>query len=39
LRGLGQLGFGHVEVGTSPAVAQPGNERPACSGSVDDRAL
>ena len=29
VRGLGQLGFGHVEVGTITAVAQPGNDAPA----------
>jgi dihydroorotate dehydrogenase len=25
IQGLGQLGFGHVEVGTVTAIAQPGN--------------
>ena len=28
LRGLGALGFGHVEIGTVTAVPQPGNPRP-----------
>ena len=28
LRGLGALGFGHVEIGTVTAKAQPGNPRP-----------
>jgi dihydroorotate dehydrogenase len=39
VRGLGQLGFGHVEVGTITAVAQPGNERPRLFRLVGDRAL
>lgn len=39
VRGLGQLGFGHVEVGTITAVAQPGNERPRLFRLVADRAL
>ncbi|WP_150306455.1 quinone-dependent dihydroorotate dehydrogenase [Planctomonas psychrotolerans] len=37
--GLGQLGFGHVEVGTLTAVAQPGNERPRLFRLVPDRAV
>lgn len=37
--GLGQLGFGHVEVGTITAIAQPGNERPRLFRLVKDRAL
>jgi dihydroorotate dehydrogenase len=37
--GLGQLGFGHVEVGTLTAKAQPGNERPRLFRLVDDRAV
>lgn len=39
VRGLGQLGFGHVEVGTITAVAQPGNERPRMFRLLADRAL
>ncbi|MDR6907055.1 dihydroorotate dehydrogenase [Agromyces sp. 3263] len=39
VRGLGNLGFGHVEVGTITAVAQPGNERPRLFRLVRDRAL
>ena len=39
VQGLGQLGFGHVEVGTITAVAQPGNERPRLFRLIDDRAL
>jgi dihydroorotate dehydrogenase len=39
VRGLGQLGFGHVEVGTLTAVAQPGNERPRLFRLVADRAV
>jgi dihydroorotate dehydrogenase len=39
VRGLGHLGFGHVEVGTITAVAQPGNERPRLFRLIDDRAL
>jgi len=37
--GLGLLGFGHVEVGTVTALAQPGNERPRLFRFVADRAL
>ncbi|TFC96678.1 MULTISPECIES: quinone-dependent dihydroorotate dehydrogenase [Cryobacterium] len=37
--GLGQLGFGHVEVGTITAVAQPGNPRPRLFRLVRDRAV
>lgn len=37
--GLGNLGFGHVEVGTITAIAQPGNERPRLFRLVADRAL
>ncbi|QHC55309.1 dihydroorotate oxidase A [Rathayibacter tanaceti] len=37
--GLGALGFGHVEVGTVTARAQPGNERPRLFRLVADRAL
>ncbi len=39
VRGLGNLGFGHVEVGTITAIAQPGNERPRLFRLVADRAL
>jgi dihydroorotate dehydrogenase len=37
--GLGNLGFGHVEVGTLTALPQPGNERPRLFRLVADRAL
>ena len=37
--GLGSLGFGHVEVGTLTAVAQPGNPRPRLFRLVSDRAV
>lgn len=37
--GLGQLGFGHVEVGTLTALAQPGNPRPRLFRLVADRAV
>ena len=39
VRGLGQLGFGHVEVGTITARAQPGNERPRLFRLIPDRAV
>ncbi|MEP6480419.1 MAG: quinone-dependent dihydroorotate dehydrogenase [Rhodoglobus sp.] len=39
IRGLGQLGFGHVEVGTITAIAQPGNEKPRLFRLVPDRAV
>ncbi len=39
VQGLGQLGFGHIEVGTVTAVAQPGNERPRLFRLVPDRAV
>ena len=39
IRGLGQLGFGHVEVGTVTAVAQPGNPAPRLFRLVADRAV
>lgn len=39
IHGLGQLGFGHVEIGTVTALAQPGNERPRVFRLVADRAL
>ena len=37
--GLGQLGFGHVEVGTITAVAQPGNEKPRLFRLIPDHAV
>ena len=37
--GLGQLGFGHVEVGTLTAIAQPGNPKPRLFRLVPDRAV
>ncbi len=39
IRGLGQLGFSHVEVGTVTPLAQPGNEAPRLFRLVADRAL
>ena len=39
IRGLGQLGFGHVEVGTITALAQPGNPRPRLFRLIPDRAV
>ncbi|WP_277927280.1 quinone-dependent dihydroorotate dehydrogenase [Curtobacterium sp. DN_7.5] len=39
IRGLGVLGFGHVEVGTITAKPQPGNERPRLFRLIPDRAL
>lgn len=39
IRGLGQLGFGHVEVGTVTAIAQPGNERPRLFRLIADEAV
>ncbi len=39
VRGLWQLGFGHVEVGTLTALAQPGNERPRLFRLITDRAV
>ena len=39
IRGLGQLGFGHVEVGTITAIAQAGNEKPRLFRLVPDRAV
>jgi dihydroorotate dehydrogenase len=37
--GLGALGFGHIEVGTLTAVAQPGNPRPRLFRLIGDRAV
>ena len=39
IRGLGYLGFSHVEVGTLTARAQPGNERPRLFRLIPDRAV
>lgn len=39
IRGLGRLGFGHVEVGTITAIAQPGNPKPRLFRLVPDRAV
>lgn len=39
VRGLGELGFGHVEVGTVTAIAQSGNPRPRLFRLVADRAV
>ena len=39
IHGLGQLGFGHVEVGTITAIAQPGNPKPRLFRLVEDRAV
>jgi dihydroorotate dehydrogenase len=39
IRGLGVLGFGHVEVGTITALAQPGNAKPRLFRLVPDRAV
>lgn len=37
--GLGAFGFGHVEVGTVTAIAQPGNPRPRLFRLIPDRAI
>jgi dihydroorotate dehydrogenase len=37
--GLGCLGFGHIEVGTLTAIAQPGNDRPRLFRLIPDRAV
>ncbi|HTE63904.1 MAG TPA: quinone-dependent dihydroorotate dehydrogenase [Solirubrobacteraceae bacterium] len=39
IRGLGLLGFGHVEVGTVTARPQPGNPRPRLFRLIPDRAV
>jgi len=39
IRGLGQLGFGHVEVGTITALPQAGNEKPRLFRLIPDRAV
>jgi dihydroorotate dehydrogenase len=37
--GLWQLGFGHIEVGTVTAIAQPGNDKPRLFRLIPDRAV
>lgn len=39
IRGLGEIGFGHVEVGTVTMHAQPGNPKPRMFRFVADRGL
>ena len=39
IRGLWNLGFSHVEVGTLTAIAQPGNEKPRLFRLIADRAV
>lgn len=39
IRGLGTLGFGHVEVGTITALPQTGNDRPRLFRLIADRAI
>ncbi len=39
IRGLGALGFGHVEVGTITALPQPGNPKPRLFRLIPDRAV
>ena len=39
VRGLGRLGFGHVEVGTITALPQAGNEKPRLFRLIPDRAV
>jgi len=39
IRGLGVLGFGHVEVGTITAMPQPGNPKPRLFRLIADRAV
>jgi dihydroorotate dehydrogenase len=39
VRGLGALGFGHVEVGTITAIPQDGNPRPRLFRLIPDRAV
>jgi dihydroorotate dehydrogenase len=39
IRGLGALGFGHVEIGTVTALPQPGNPRPRLFRLIPDRAI
>jgi len=39
VRGLGTLGFGHVEIGTVTALPQPGNPKPRLFRLIADRAV
>lgn len=39
IRGLAQLGFGHIEIGTITPLAQPGNDAPRLFRLTADRAL
>ncbi len=39
VQGLGQLGFGHIEVGTVTAIPQAGNDRPRLFRLIPDRAV
>jgi dihydroorotate dehydrogenase len=39
VRGLWQLGFSHIEVGTITAIPQPGNDRPRLFRLIADRAV
>lgn len=39
IRGLGQLGFSHVEIGTITAQPQPGNAKPRLFRLIADRAI
>jgi dihydroorotate dehydrogenase len=39
VRGLWQLGMGHIEVGTVTAIAQPGNPKPRLFRLIPDRAV
>jgi dihydroorotate dehydrogenase len=39
VQSLGNLGFGHVEIGTVTALAQPGNPRPRLFRLIPDRAV
>jgi len=39
IRGLGQLGFSHIEVGTITAHPQPGNDKPRLFRLIADRAV
>ena len=39
IRGLWQLGFSHIEVGTITAIAQPGNDSPRLFRLIRDRAV
>lgn len=39
IQALGNLGFGHIEVGTITAIAQPGNPKPRLFRLISDRAV